>query len=264
LSDGTIAARWAALRRTGRTGLIPYLTAGYPSPAATHDALQMLHQEGADFIELGIPFSDPLADGPVIQRASHQALEAGMTVRGVLQLVSDAAGTGVPIVLFGYLNPILRYGLGHFMADAAGAGAHGILLTDLPAGVDPTVESAVRDAGLDLIRLIAPTTSPERLSAALDGATGFVYLISRLGVTGRRTEINRALEQQAQAVRARTDLPVAVGFGIGDGEQARTVARFADGVVVGSALVERLGRGLEPARALMTELRAALDAVPVP
>jgi tryptophan synthase alpha chain len=264
LSDGTIAARWATLRGAGRTGLIPYLTAGYPSPAATQDALRMLQEAGADLIELGIPFSDPLADGPVIQRASQEALAAGMTVRGVLQLVSNSAGAGVPIVLFTYLNPVLRYGVGHFMAEAVAAGAHGILLTDLPAGVDPAVESAVREAGLDLIRLIAPTTSPERLSAALDGATGFVYLISRLGVTGRRTEINAALEQQAQAVRARTDLPLAVGFGIGDGGQARSVARFADGVVVGSALVERLGRGLEPARALMAELRAALDAVPVP
>jgi tryptophan synthase alpha chain len=244
-------------------GLIPYLTAGYPSPAATRDALHMLRQEGADVIELGIPFSDPLADGPVIQRACHAALEAGMTVHGVLDLVSAAAG-GTPLVLFTYLNPVLRYGLEHFMADAVGAGAHGLLLTDLPAGADPEVEREVRQAGLDLIRLVAPTTPPERLPQALADAGGFVYLISRLGVTGRRTEITAALAQQAEAVRAHTDLPIAVGFGIGDGEQARAVARFADGVVVGSALVERLGRGLEPARALMAELRQALDAVPVP
>jgi tryptophan synthase alpha chain len=263
LSDGTIAARWAGLRRAGRTGLIPYLTAGYPSPAGTHEALQMLREEGADLIELGIPFSDPLADGPVIQRASHAALEAGMTVRGVLQLVASASAGGVPIVLFTYLNPVLRYGLGHFVADAVAAGAHGILLTDLPAGVDPEVERAIGDAGLDLIRLIAPTTTPDRLDAALEGAGGFLYLISRLGVTGRRTEITEALEHQARQIRARTDLPLAVGFGIADGEQARAVARFADGVVVGSALVDRLGHGLEPARGLIRELRTALDAVPV-
>jgi tryptophan synthase alpha chain len=263
LSDGSIAARWAALRRAGRIGLIPYLTAGYPTRAATHDALRMLHQEGADFIELGIPFSDPLADGPVIQHASHAALEAGMTVRGVLDLVSTATGAGVPIILFSYVNPILRYGLGHFLADAVAAGAHGILLTDVPAGVDPEVENAVRASTLDLIRLVAPTTSGARLDRVLEGARGFVYLISRLGVTGRRTEIGGALSQQAEAIRARTDLPIAVGFGIADGAQARDVARFADGVVVGSALVERLGRGLEPARALMAELRQALDAVPV-
>jgi tryptophan synthase alpha chain len=263
LSDGPIAARWTALRRAGRVGLIPYVTAGYPSPAATLEALRMLHQEGADFIELGIPFSDPLADGPVIQRASHEALAAGMTVRGVLQLVAAAAGAGVPIILFTYLNPILRYGLGHFMADAAAAGAHGILLTDLPAGADPEVEDDARGAGLDLIRLVAPTTSGARLDQVLAGASGFVYLISRLGVTGQRTEITGALARQAEAIRARTDLPVAVGFGIADGAQAREVARFADGVVVGSALVERLGRGLEPARALMAELRQSLDAVPV-
>jgi tryptophan synthase alpha chain len=264
LSDGAIAGRWATLRGAGRTGLIPYLTAGYPSPDACRAALRMVREEGADLIELGIPFSDPLADGPVIQRASQVALEAGMTVRGVLALVAEAAALGLPIVLFTYLNPVLRYGLDHFLADAATAGAHGVLLTDVPAGADPAVERAVRDAGLDLIRLIAPTTPAARLDLALAGAAGFVYLISRLGVTGRRTDITAALEGQALAVRARTGLPIAVGFGIADGDQARAVARFADGVVVGSALVERLGQSLEPARALMAELRHALDAVPVP
>lgn len=263
MSEGAIAARWASLRRAGRTGLIPYLTAGYPSPGATHEALQMLNAEGADVIELGIPFSDPVADGPVIQQASQEALAAGMTVEGVLRLVSGAAALGVPIVLFSYLNPILRYGVGQFLAHATGAGASGILVTDLPAGVDPGIEQEVRDAGLDLIRLVAPTTPPARLDSALSGASGFVYLISRLGVTGQRTEIGSALERQAQAIRARTDLPVAVGFGIADGEQARAVARFADGVVVGSALVRQLGRGLEPARTLIAGLRQALDAVPV-
>jgi tryptophan synthase alpha chain len=263
LSESAIAARFATLRRAGRTGLIPYLTAGYPSPAATSDALEMLHEEGADVIELGIPFSDPLADGPVIQRASQAALEEGMTVEGALQLVSVASHRRVPIVLFSYLNPILRYGLGRFVTDATASGASGVLLTDLPAGVDPEVERIIHDAGLDLIRLVAPTTSPERLDLALSGAGGFVYLIARLGVTGRRTEIGAALEQQARAIRARTALPVAVGFGIAEGEQARAVARFADGVVVGSALVERLGRGLEPARALIAGLRQALDGVPV-
>jgi tryptophan synthase alpha chain len=263
LSDGSLAARWAALRRAGRSGLIPYLTAGYPSPAASRDALRMLADQGADVIELGIPFSDPVADGPEIQRASHAAIEAGMTVPGVLDLVADAAGRGVPIVLFTYLNPVLRHGLPQFAADAAAAGAAGVLLTDVPAGADPAAEQAVRDAGLDLIRLVAPTTRDRRLDAVLAGAGGFVYLISRLGVTGRRTEITAELGRQVEEIRARTDLPVAVGFGIRDGPQARAVARVADGVVVGSALVERLGRGLEPACQLMAELRQALDTVPV-
>jgi tryptophan synthase alpha chain len=264
LPDRPIAARWAALRRAGRTGLIPYLTAGYPTPAATQEALQMLVREGCDFIELGIPFSDPVADGPVIQRASHQALEGGMTVRGVLDLVATAASSGAPIIVFTYLNPVLRYGLGRFLAEAAACGAHGILITDLPAGADPEVEDAARGSGLDLIRLVAPTTPPHRLDRILADATGFVYLISRLGVTGRRTEVTDALSRQVAAIRARTDLPVAVGFGVTDGTQARSIAQFADGVVVGSALVERLERGLEPARALVTELRQSLDAVPVP
>jgi tryptophan synthase alpha chain len=150
-----------------------------------------------------------------------------------------------------------------FLAHASGAGASGILVTDLPAGVDPGIEDQVREAGLDLIRLVAPTTPAARLAPALAGAAGFVYLISRLGVTGHRTDIGAALEQQAQSIRARTDLPLAVGFGIADGGQARAVARFADGVVVGSALVRELGRGIEPARKLFAGLRQALDAVPV-
>jgi tryptophan synthase alpha chain len=263
LSDGSIAARWAELRRVGRLGLIPYLTAGFPSPAATSDALRMLADEGADFVELGIPFSDPLADGPIIQRASEVALRGGMTVRGALDLVEGAARHGLPVVMFTYVNPILQYGLPRFLADAAAAGAGGVLLTDVPAGADPVIEAAVRDAGLDLIRLVAPTTTPERLEVALAHASGFVYLISRLGVTGRRTEITASLAHQVEQIRARTDLPVALGFGIGSGDQASAIARFADGVVVGSALVERLGRGLEPARDLIVELRRALDAVPV-
>lgn len=262
MSERPLAARWAALRAAGRAGLVPYLTAGYPSAAATRDALRMLRDEGADLVELGIPFSDPLADGPVIQHASHEALRAGMTVAGALDLAAGCV-RDLPVVLFSYVNPVLRYGVERFLADAMRAGAAGLLLTDVPAGADLAVERAVDAAGLDLIRLVAPTTAPERLDVILAGAGGFVYLISRLGVTGRRTEIGAALEAQARRVRARTQLPIAVGFGIGGAEQARAVGRFADGVVVGSALVERLGRGLTPARALIAELRRALDAVPV-
>jgi len=217
----------------------------------------MVVEAGADFVEVGVPFSDPLADGPVIQRSSQVALDQGMTVVGVLDLVRDAQ-LPIPVIVFSYLNPILAYGLGRFVRDARAAGVSGVLLTDLPAGEDPDIEAAVHAGDLDLIRLIAPTTDGPRLHAAAHGAGGFLYVISRLGVTGAATHLDHA-EQLVLRVRAATELPIAVGFGLATGEQARTIARVADGVVVGSALVERLGEGLGPARALLTELRAAVQ-----
>jgi tryptophan synthase alpha chain len=265
LSDrgaGAIASRWDRLRAAGRPALIPYLTAGYPSADVTLETLRMLAEEGADFIEVGIPFSDPLADGPTIQHSSFEALRGGMTVGGVLALVRQAR-LDVPVVLFSYLNPILRYGVERFLADAREVGAAGLLLTDLPVGGDPVVESAISAGGLDRIPLVALTTAPSRLPAAVAGGSGFVYLISRLGVTGGRTTIGGDLRGAVDAVRAVTPLPVAVGFGIGTGAQAAAVAEFADGVVVGSALVRAMEDGIESARTLTGELRRALDAVAV-
>lgn len=253
--------RWDALAATGRVALVPYLTAGYPSRDASLAALRMAQDAGADFVEVGIPFSDPLADGPIIQHSTQAALEAGMTVRGVLDLVREAA-LDVPVIAFGYLNPILAYGVPRFLEDAAAAGVSGLLVTDLPLGEDPALESAVRDSPLTLIPLIAPTTRMETLAARLRRAEGFVYVIARLGVTGARTEFDRSIEAVVKRVRAATSLPVALGFGIREGAQAARAARFADGVVVGSALVERLGSGIEPARALLIELREALDRAP--
>jgi tryptophan synthase alpha chain len=257
LSERPIAARWRALRRERRVALIPYLTAGFPSRRASQDALCMLVEAGADFVEVGVPFSDPLADGPVIQRASQAALEQGMTVAGTLQLIREVRPS-VPVVAFSYLNPLMAYGLERFAQDAAGAGVSGVLVTDLPAGEDPQVESTLRAAQLDLIRLVAPTSTGARLEPVVRGAEGFLYLIARLGVTGARTTVGRELEVTIARVRAATPLPIAVGFGIASGEQARRLGRLADGVVVGSALVERLERGPEAARALMVELRGAL------
>jgi tryptophan synthase alpha chain len=238
--------------------LIPYLTAGYPTRRASLEALHMVAEAGADFVELGIPFSDPLADGPTIQRASHTALENGMTVPGALTMIREAR-LPVPVIAFSYLNPLLAYGLERFADDAVAAGVAGVLVTDLPAGEDPQVETTLRAAGLDRIRLVAPTSTAARLESLVRGAEGFLYLIARLGVTGARTVVGDVLAATIARVRAATQLPVAVGFGIASGEQARAVARLADGVVVGSALVERLGKGLEPARALIRELREALD-----
>jgi tryptophan synthase alpha chain len=261
LSERPIAARWRALRRERRTALIPYLTAGYPSRDASLAALRLVEDAGADFVELGIPFSDPLADGPTIQRASQVALEQGMTVAGTLALVRAARPT-IPVIAFSYVNPLLAYGLERFCGEAREAGVSGLLLTDLPVGGDPAAEATIRAAGLDRIRLVAPTTSGERLGAVVHDAEGFIYLIARLGVTGPRTSVGKDLEEVVARVRAATSLPVAVGFGIATGEQARAVARLADGVVVGSALVERLAAGVGPARELLEELRAALPAAP--
>lgn len=258
MSDGLIEARWARLHAAHRTALIPYLTAGYPSPAVSHAALEMVVEAGADFVELGMPFSDPIADGPVIQQANQVALASGMSVARTLALVRDAA-VGIPVVLFGYLNPVLAYGLSRFLDDAAAAGASALLLTDLPSGEDPVVEAAVQGSDLTLIRLVAPTTDEARCARILRDAHGFVYVVARLGVTGARTEISTDVRDLVARVRRASSLPVAVGFGLADGKQAAAVARYADGVVVGSALVRRLADGLSGARSLVCELRAALD-----
>jgi tryptophan synthase alpha chain len=258
LSESRLAPAWAELRARGRTALIPYLTAGYPSAAASLEALRAA-DDPADMLEVGVPFSDPLADGPTIQRSTFDALRQGMTLAGTLGLIERAQLTK-PVIVFSYLNPILRYGLERFLRDADALGIAGLLLTDLPAGSDPAVESAVQESPLDLIRLIAPTTRPERLSAAVQGAQGFVYLVARLGVTGATASLAAGLDASIAEVRRATPLPVAVGFGISTPAQARTVAARADGVVVGSALVDMLGAGgVDAAREFLGALRQALD-----
>jgi tryptophan synthase alpha chain len=260
LSDGaaSIQERWRALG-TSRA-LIPYLTAGFPNFATSLDTVRRVAEAGADFIEVGVPFSDPLADGPTIQRTTQTALEQGMTMPRVLELVRKAS-VDVPVIIMTYLNPVLSYGVQRFVADARAAGAAGVVLTDLPAGADPGVEQAVRDSSLALIRLVAPTTDDARLESALSGATGFVYLISRLGVTGARDTVPADLDAQVRRIRAVTRLPVAVGFGISTPAQAAAAARVADGVVVGSALMDALVTGGIGAMAgLARELVAAVHA----
>lgn len=257
-SESPLTQTWSALRSTGRRALIPYLTAGYPSRDASASALRAL-ADIADILEVGVPFSDPLADGPTIQRSTFEALRQGMTLAGTLELIHDI-DVRPPVVLFSYLNPIMRYGVERFLRDAESLGVAGLILTDLPAGSDPTVESAVQHSGLDLIRLIAPTTRPARLAAAVEGAQGFVYLVARLGVTGASPALSDSLADSVGAVRRATSLPVAVGFGISTPDQARRVSQLADGVVVGSALVEILGRdGVREAARFLGSLRQALD-----
>ncbi|HEX6748482.1 MAG TPA: tryptophan synthase subunit alpha [Longimicrobium sp.] len=247
--------------KTGRAALVPYVTAGHPSPGATLGVLRMLAEEGADVIELGVPFSDPLADGPTIQRSSFRAIEQGADLPWTLSVLADfRRGHDTPVVLFTYLNPVLHYGLERFLDDAVAAGADGVLLTDLPVGADPAIERAVDDSGLDLIRLIAPTTTPERVREIARAARGFLYYVSRTGVTGAQQDLSAGLAREVAEVRAVTDVPVAVGFGISTPEQAAEVARIADGVVVGSALVDALEKGgVEAGRAFVRALRAAVD-----
>ena len=246
------------MRAERRAALIPYITAGYPTPAASRDALRVAERAGADFVEVGVPFSDPLADGPTIQRSTQTALDQGMTVAGVLTLVREAR-LAIPVVIMTYVNPVMAYGVERFVAEAQAAGASGLLLTDLPAGADPDLERRAAGGGLALIRLVAPTTPDARLAEAVRGATGFIYLISRLGVTGVREQVPSDLGAQVARVKAATTLPVAIGFGIGTAEQAAAAARVADGVVVGSALVEALGNGgLGSVETLLRELATAV------
>lgn len=262
MTPHTIDAAFAARRGEGRAALVPYVTAGFPGVDDTVGVLEALADAGADVLELGIPFSDPLADGPTIQRSSFRSLEAGTTVARVLDDLRDfRSRRDTPVVLFTYLNPVLRYGFERFLADAVSAGAQGLLLTDLPTGADPTLETAVPAAGLDLIRLVAPTTPPERIARVAAGGSGFVYYISRTGVTGARQELRDTLADEVRVVRDAVSHPVAVGFGISTPEQAAAVAGLADGVVVGSAVIQALDRGGAAAAAdFVASLRRAMDA----
>jgi tryptophan synthase alpha chain len=258
-----LAASFAAWRAAGRRALIPYLTAGYPDPRGIGVLLDAYAAAGADIIELGVPFSDPVADGPTIQRASLAALEGGTTLGGVLAaLAAFRARSEVPVVLFSYLNPILSYGLDRFVSDASAAGATGVLVTDLPVGSDAGLEEGLEAAPISLIRLIAPTTPPHRVEAIAARAQGFLYYIARLGVTGAREALREELGAEIDALRKLTNVPIAVGFGISTAAHAATAAAAADGVVVGSALIDALDTGgVAGAAALLREMRTAIDGV---
>ena len=256
-----IARRFKERAAEGRAVLIPYLTAGFPDLATTVPMMEAAADAGADVIELGIPFSDPLADGPTIQRASFVALERGATVDRALDALREfRRRRDTPVVVFTYLNPVMRRGLELFCREAADAGADGLLITDLPVGSDAAMEASVRAAGLDFIRLLAPTTPPERVPLFSAGGSGFVYYISRTGVTGARTELREELAAEVGALRELLSLPIAVGFGISTPEQARAVAAVADGVVVGSALITKLEQeGVQGAAAFLRSLREGMD-----
>ncbi len=238
MSQTRIGRLFERLRAEKRVALIAYITAGDPSPARTPDLVAALERGGADLIELGVPFSDPIADGPVIQRGSDRALKAGTTLAKVLDVAAEIRKRSqIPLLLFTYMNPVLRYGLEALARDAVSRGIDGCLLTDLSVEEAAPYTAAMRKAGLDTVFLGAPTSTEPRLNLVAQYSTGFVYLVSRTGVTGERTSLSDGIAPLVTSMRRVTELPLAVGFGISTAGQARSVAAIADGVVVGSAFV---------------------------
>jgi tryptophan synthase alpha chain len=243
-----IDRRFAALKKEGRAGLVTFVTAGDPDYATSLAILKAAPGAGADVIELGMPFTDPMADGPAVQASSLRALKAGQTLRKTLDLVHAfrAADPDTPIVLMGYYNPIYIYGVDRFLADAVSAGVDGLIVVDLPAEEDDELCVPALKAGLNFIRLATPTTDDKRLPAVLANTSGFVYYVSITGITGAATPEFGRVAQAVARIKRHTDLPIAVGFGVKNAEHARTIAQGADGVVVGSALVEAVRTSLDP------------------
>ncbi len=253
----------AQLFRPTHTALMPYFTLGYPDYATSLDIIEACARAGADAMELGIPFSDPLADGPTIQHSTHVALEQGMTVARCLQGVRDlrARGVTIPFILMSYLNPLLAYGLPDFVAHAAAAGANGLIIPDLPPDEGEELRTLCQEHGLDLVFLLAPNSPPARIQQVARASSGFIYLVSVTGVTGARDTLPPHLPAFVQRVRAATQKPLAVGFGIATPQQAAAVGQLADGVIVGSALIKAVTAAPDPvaaAQAFVADLRRAL------
>ena len=257
------------LRREDRRGLIAYITAGDPTPERTPSLVAALERGGADLIELGVPFSDPVADGPMIQRASDRALASGTTLPKVLEIAATIrARSEVPLLLFSYLNPLLRYGIERLAADARRAGIDGCLITDLSVEEAGATVPMLRAAGLDTVFLAAPTSPERRLKLVAEYSSGFVYLVSRTGVTGERDSLSASAAPLVEAMRRVTNLPLAVGFGISKPQHAAEAGRLADAIVVGSAfvrLVEQFGDSPEledRLESLARQLKGPLERVP--
>jgi tryptophan synthase alpha chain len=260
-----IDAAFLRLRDAGEKGLVAYLTAGDPSPSASLSYLRAAADAGADILEVGVPFSDPTADGPTIEAASRRALSGGMSVAGALDLVNAFRRThATPVVLFGYYNPFYRYGIPKLCADARAAGVDGFLIVDLPHEETGEAAPSIRKAGLSLIPLAAPTSGMERIRAFDRAGSGFLYLISVTGVTGVRDSLPPGMVSWTRAVKRAARLPVAVGFGISSPAMARSAARYADAAVVGSAcvkIVERHGRGRKGPAELSRFVRSLKNAL---
>jgi tryptophan synthase alpha chain len=257
MSQTRIGRLFERLGAEGRPALIAYITAGDPSPDRTPGLVAALERGGADLIELGVPFSDPIADGPVIQRGSDRALKAGTRVATVLKIAAEIRKRSeIPLLLFTYMNPVLHYGLEALARDARAAGVDGCLLTDLSVEEAEPYVAAMRGAGLDTVFIVAPTSSERRLRLVAQYSSGFVYLVSRTGVTGERANVSTAVAPLVNATRQVTKLPLAVGFGISTADQVRAVGEIADGVAVGSAFVRTIEQ-----YATSSELEARLEAV---
>jgi len=261
-----IATTFAALKSQGRKALIPFVTAGDPHPGATVALMQAMAEAGADVIELGVPFSDPMADGPVIQRAGERALAQGISLRDVLAYVRAfrAANDHTPVVLMGYANPVERYGTAAFVADAAAAGVDGVLIVDYPPEECAEFAAQLRAAGLDAIFLLAPTSTEARMAQVGQLASGYVYYVSLKGVTGAGHLNTDAVAEAVPRIRRHVSVPVGVGFGIRDAATAKAVAAVSDAVVIGSKLVELLesqsvDNVASTGAAFIREIRSALD-----
>ncbi len=259
-----LAAKFAELRKEGRAGFIPFVTGGDPDTETSLAILEALPAAGADIIELGMPFSDPMADGPAVQASSTRALKAGASLPRVLELVKKfrRKDSKTPLVLMGYFNPIHAYGTARFARDVAAAGVDGLIAVDLPIEEDEVLRLPAAAQGVDLIRFVTPTTDEARLGRILEAASGYLYYVSVAGVTGTKTFTETDVAAAIARIRAASKLPVAVGFGIRTPEQAAAIARMADGVVVGSALVNKVaetaGQSRETVVKAVTELAAAL------
>ncbi|MEZ4860097.1 MAG: tryptophan synthase subunit alpha [Caldilineaceae bacterium] len=251
-----IQAVFAGAKAARRAVFMPYHAMGYPDRAQTLSMIQALGEAGAELFEIGIPHSDPLADGPVVQTATYTAIQQGATVTDCLAMTRELRTVGMtqPFCAMSYYNPLLAYGLTRFVVDAAAAGIDGLIVPDLPPEEADELEAATKRAGLAMIYMIAPTSTTARIKLIAQHATGFIYLVSVLGTTGMRTEVPTDLKQLIARVRNETTLPIAVGFGIGNRQQAAAVAQSADGVIVGSALVRAAQAGLAEVQSLGAEL----------
>jgi len=262
-----IEAAFHQAQQQGRAALMPYFTLGFPDPQTSLAVVQAITSAGADLVELGIPFSDPLADGPTVQHSTQVALEHGMTVQRCLEMTAALRQQGVqqPLLLMGYYNPILAYGIQRFAQDAAAAGADGFIIPDLPPEEAGALKAACREYDLALVFLLAPTTTTQRMQEVTSQTTGFLYLVSLAGVTGARDSLPADLEAFVRMVRQSASTPIAVGFGISTAAQAQAVGQMADGVIVGSALVrvvEKAGIPEQAAAEFVASLRRALENSP--
>ncbi len=247
------------LKKENKKALIPYIMAGDPSLEMTRDIVLLFEDCGADVVELGVPFTDPLADGPTIQRASERALKEGVTLRKVITFVKDLRqSTEIPIVLMTYYNPVFKYGDEGFVRDAKGAGVDGVIVPDLPPDEAENLIKLSRKVDLDTIFLLAPTSTDDRIKKVVKASKGFIYYVSITGITGAQILLDGSIERLISEIRIYTDKPIAVGFGVSTPEEASAVARVADGVIVGSAIVKRLNESPDGLKDYLISLREAI------